>query len=142
MLILIINRQIRHCFSNFANFANFQGSKSRNFGDWQSIAKAKFSSPCLRPKSRIWRCIARNANTVCFALDFRSLCPEFMAERENWESAWAAKALFAEKIFKIQPNLLYTNLLLKSPNLFFRRRFHIFIIWSSNCDLQFVYVGN
>ena len=78
MLILIINRQIRHFFSNFANFADFQDSKSRNFGDWRSIAKAKFSSPCLLPKSRIWRYIARNANTVAedFSWKSRLLSPK------------------------------------------------------------------
>ena len=60
---MIQYRQNRHCFSNFADFANLWGSKSRNFGDWRYIASSNFPSPKRSPKSRIWRYIARPANT-------------------------------------------------------------------------------
>ena len=57
------NRRNRWFILKIANFANFWGSKSPIFGDWRSIARAKFLSPDVGPKSRIWRYIAKNGNT-------------------------------------------------------------------------------
>ena len=81
-------------FLYFAEIARFYknspispvwGSKSRIFGDWRSIARPKFLSPALCPKSRIWRYIARNGNTEKFFFS-GFLKKEWMREaRESWD---------------------------------------------------------
>ena len=61
---LSVFRQNRKDFLEFAKFANLWGSKLRNFGNWRYIASSNFPSPKRSRKSRIWRYIARNGNTV------------------------------------------------------------------------------
>ena len=54
---------ISHGFLEFRQNRQFRNWKSPIFGDWRSIAKAKFLSPWWGVKSRIWRFFARNGNT-------------------------------------------------------------------------------